>query len=89
MTGKTMPKPDRYPDDTMTRAEFVVELMDTWTEALETIRHNPNGSFNEDCKREDIEVAIDVLKRTYSLDELMFEADLYKNQINEERDADK
>lgn len=59
------------PTALMTRADFVIELLTMWHEALQIIERNPSGSVPELGAKAELEAAVYVLKRSYPVSELM------------------
>jgi hypothetical protein len=59
------------PTAKMTRADFVVELLTMWEEALQIIQRNPSGSLQELGAKAELEAAVYVLKRSYPVHELV------------------
>lgn len=55
----------------MLRADFVMELLTLWEEAMEIVARNPNGTLEELGTLAELDAAIHVLKRSCPVSDLV------------------
>ncbi len=68
------------PTEKLTRAEVYIELLECW-EYLYEICSQPPYSMGKVLMLQDLDAAIDILKRTYDLEDLM-NVEFIKGEIN-------